>query len=512
MGGSLSREDQDDAEKKGSVEPCTSSCTPGSTVLCPKAGLYWSYLPDFYQACGGRDRLQGLSTHQVCEQFVKPMVKQGDQSFCEWLESQQHPSVAAQAAVFICHDWQSEFLKIIESLECHFGPAASDGSNDDTSTRHKRPIIWMSLFSLNPHKQYSSLDNPQWFHSLQSTITEIGRTVVVMVPHPSITPNHPPLLAPPITRAWCLLELYFTGAVTPLEFAMTEHQKKQFFQTLIEHDPNDMLHQIQALIDMERSHASVAQDKQAILRHIMLQSMGMAPANALVLDQYRNWVIATCQQALNECDNDTELLQLYNVMGELYRHQGNYVRAECQLERCFQISFQFDKKKRKELQPEICKAMHNLARLYHKQEHHAEAKTLLEDCLAQRKKLLGPSHPDTLSSINLLANILLRLGGDHQQTNHAAAMALYDDCWNQRKTVLGGNHPATLASMHNRAAIWLDRHKYDKAEPLFEACLEKELQLLGRYHPHTLVTMDNMVITYERKANTNVLAQSSKLD
>ena len=67
------------------------------------------------------------------------------------------------------------------------------------------------------------------------------------------------------------------------------------------------------------------------------------------------------------------------------------------------------------------------------------------------QRVLGPEHPDTLSSMNNLA-IALRDMGQHAEAaqQHRRALAI-------RQRVLGPEHPDTLSSMSNlamRLATW----------------------------------------------------------
>ena len=65
--------------------------------------------------------------------------------------------------------------------------------------------------------------------------------------------------------------------------------------------------------------------------------------------------------------------------------------------------------------------------------------------LVGRKRVLGDHHPDTLTSLNDLADIR-RILGDFQ-----GARQLFEQTSAARRRVLGDNHPETLWSMYNLA-------------------------------------------------------------
>jgi len=65
----------------------------------------------------------------------------------------------------------------------------------------------------------------------------------------------------------------------------------------------------------------------------------------------------------------------------------------------------------------------------------AKAITLYQDTLAARERVLGPDHPDTLSSRNNLAGAYQSAG------DLAKAITLYQDTLAASERVLGEEHP-----------------------------------------------------------------------
>ena len=152
----------------------------------PKDGVKLSYVAEFLAICGGREKLQGLTTTEVSEKFVKPMSESCQSSFCDMLKGQSHPAVGV-ASVFISHAWKYRFLEVVDALIYHF--------EDEPSI-----VIWFDLFSNNQHKAVD-LDFQWWSTTFKSAIEQFGRTVMVFAPW-----NDPI----PLTRGWCLFELYCT--------------------------------------------------------------------------------------------------------------------------------------------------------------------------------------------------------------------------------------------------------------------------------------------------------------
>lgn len=74
-----------------------------------KDGVKLSYIKEFYDACGGRDKLVGLTTTQVNDIYQKPMTVSSQLSFCEFLKRTNHPEYGI-ATIFISHAWKYLFL------------------------------------------------------------------------------------------------------------------------------------------------------------------------------------------------------------------------------------------------------------------------------------------------------------------------------------------------------------------------------------------------------------------
>ena len=73
-----------------------------SSLPFPKDGIRLSSMKDFYAACGGKDKLLGLTTTDVNEKYQKPITAASQLSYCDYLKLQRSPSVG-QAVVFISH-------------------------------------------------------------------------------------------------------------------------------------------------------------------------------------------------------------------------------------------------------------------------------------------------------------------------------------------------------------------------------------------------------------------------
>jgi serine/threonine protein kinase len=140
--------------------------------------------------------------------------------------------------------------------------------------------------------------------------------------------------------------------------------------------------------------------------------------------------------------------------------------------------------------PDTLASMNNLANSYRALGRHAEALALHRQTLERRKAQLGPDHPDTLGSMNNLANSCEALG------RHAEALALRQETLALQKARLGPDHPHTLGSMNNLANSYRALGWHAEALKLYEATLALQKARLGPGHPDTLTSMHNLANSY----------------
>jgi CHAT domain-containing protein/tetratricopeptide (TPR) repeat protein len=141
--------------------------------------------------------------------------------------------------------------------------------------------------------------------------------------------------------------------------------------------------------------------------------------------------------------------------------------------------------------PDTLTTVNILAELYQLQVRYAEAGPLYQRALEARERVLGRDHPDTLTTVNNLAE-LYRLQG-----RYAEAGPLYQRALEARERVLGRDHPNTLSSVNNLALLYRAQGRYSEVEPLYQRALEANERVLGREHPNTLTAVNNLAVLYK---------------
>ena len=99
---------------------------------------------------------------------------------------------------------------------------------------------------------------------------------------------------------------------------------------------------------------------------------------------------------------------------------------------------------------------------------------------------LGEDHPDTLSSMNNLFNVL------KEQGKWQEAEQLHREALKGMRPRLGEDHPDTLSSMNNLANVLQEQGKRQEAEQLHREALKVRRSRLGDDHPDTLSSVNNL--------------------
>jgi serine/threonine protein kinase/tetratricopeptide (TPR) repeat protein len=119
-----------------------------------------------------------------------------------------------------------------------------------------------------------------------------------------------------------------------------------------------------------------------------------------------------------------------------------------------------------------------------------DAIALLVTTLKQQLDKLGPDHPDTLDTRGNLANA-------YWSANRTAeAITLHETNLKLRESKQGPDHPGTLASRNNLANDYWQEGRIGEAIQLQERNLELRAAKLGSNHPETLTTRSNLALAY----------------
>ncbi|PXF61671.1 MAG: hypothetical protein C4B59_02085 [Candidatus Methanogaster sp.] len=140
--------------------------------------------------------------------------------------------------------------------------------------------------------------------------------------------------------------------------------------------------------------------------------------------------------------------------------------------------------------PDTVTSMNNLAMMLLAQGDLAEAREIQEQVLETSRQILGDEHPNTLTSMNNLA-LTLQAQGDL-----TGAQELQEDVLETSRQILGDEHPDTLKSMNNLAETLQVQGDLAEAREIQEQVLETTWRVLGSEHPSTSISAWNLFSTY----------------
>ena len=114
----------------------------------------------------------------------------------------------------------------------------------------------------------------------------------------------------------------------------------------------------------------------------------------------------------------------------------------------------------------------------------------LTDSVTRACDVLGPHHPDTLTSRNSLA-------GSYRDAGRLdKAIALYEQILEDSIRVLGLDHPRTLTSRFDLAGAYRASGRLEEAIALYEQVFSGRSRVLGPDHRSTLMSRDELAETY----------------
>jgi serine/threonine protein kinase/tetratricopeptide (TPR) repeat protein len=174
-----------------------------------------------------------------------------------------------------------------------------------------------------------------------------------------------------------------------------------------------------------------------------------------------------------------------------------------------------------------------LAERYHDLGLDEEALALSQSALAERQRVLGADHPDTLISLGNVGTYLSALGryseaedhyrealeksrrvrgddspetlncvanmgaGFRQQGKFSEAEGYYREALDGRRRVLGDSDPATLQSLNDWGMLLRDKGEFAEAEVVYRDVLAKRRSVLGEDHHETLGSINNLATLLE---------------
>ena len=392
-------------------------------------------------------------THSMCKRFLS------DPETAHFIGRPTH---------FFSHAWLQRFLGNVSALQRF---VQSRPPNEPAA------FFWYDCFAIDQHEcQYPDPDKPKkssewWADTFLKAIGQIGHTVMMLSPWDNPVP---------LTRAWCLWELYCTWQVGANFSVCLGTDQMESFHSALQEDLDRVLSAVGA-IDAEQAEAGNPADKERIFDAILrLLPRGFLDLNNQVKLRLREW---TYEVGLAQLDGmspiDRLSSRLIDDLTQYFSMQGQYERAEPLLiEAVLGRRSAFGDQDARTLS-----SISSLGALYSDRGKHDQGEPLLREALAARRATLGDDHSDTLKSLNALALLLFERG------EYSQAEPMYEEALAAHRRISTDLHPDTLTALNNLGLMYIEWGKLDRAEPVMQEALRGRRKTLGNLHPDTLITI-----------------------
>ncbi|OQR85254.1 hypothetical protein ACHHYP_12041 [Achlya hypogyna] len=288
---------------------------PSSATPLP-LGVTLAFFRHLIDLCGGRTKLQGHTTAQVCFDYIVPLTASTQLSLVEHIAADAATAHFVRPANwYISHAWSYLFLETVDSLEVFF---AQQQLTDEA-------VVWFCVFNNNQHRA-AGFPFEYWSSTFKSQLSAIGNVVMVMHPW-----NDPVVLR----RSWCVFEVYVavtTGA--RFEMAMAPDQLKLLIDDLDEVAYDRML----TAIKSEQSQTTVPSDRDGIFALIQAET-SFIEVDRLIFSTILTWIKrALHRQVTFQANTPVEQALTWKQLRSLYRVESDwsaYVRCSEQIYHCF---------------------------------------------------------------------------------------------------------------------------------------------------------------------------------
>jgi len=270
----------------------------------------------------------------------------------------------------------------------------------------------------------------------------------------------------PLTRGWCLFELYCTIIMNAkFEIAMSMNHMNEFFNDII-NDTKGRILEMFGTINVENSDCFKKEDLEAI-KEVVRKEVGFHKVNGMIFDKLRVWMIDITKAAVDGEEDIDRKLKLMDALGGVYQQQGLYDLSETIYQECLKQNKQL----KGDNDVETLLSLSNLANLYIDIKNYEKAEYLYLEGLTLSKQVLGYNHIHTINTMGNLANIY------KIQNKYDQSLALYLDVQVLQNQLFGTTHPNNFILMSNMADLYYQKQDYDQAEKLFIECINCRKQV-----------------------------------
>ena len=154
---------------------------------------------------------------------------------------------------------------------------------------------------------------------------------------------------------------------------------------------------------------------------------------------------------------------------------------------------------------QYAKLLHNSGWFEQAQGRYETAYKNISKAFEERERVLGSEHPDTLTNLGDLAEVV-KSQGKYEEAEDMNRRALHG-----REKILGKEHSDTLTIIHNLALVLQHQGKYKEAEELVQRVVDSRERTLGKEHPYTLMCTSNLAAFLDDQGKHEAAEEMSRL-
>lgn len=475
-------------------------------------GIRLSFLKIFMDLCGGRERLDGMTTREVWEQYILPGTQSASCSYCHMLiKDEKKKHFVGKASIFISHAWHLPFLSMVSTLLAKYTPPASSSSssssNDSASDNEDEVIVWLDIFCL----YYPPPVLPSTSTSIDPSVCVESEKSDWIVKHfqPFLASMPKVLILIDKTFAvfqytWCLFEIFCcdSSCLDLLYLESNELFWKNFFA-----EPSRRMEELLSF-SLGHSQTTLPSDRDALFKAI-LSTTSFNAFHVKVRQSLLQWLDDQLPlKSRMEHDIVLRAVWMYyhsrsseswQLLEDFWREEEGKTSRSSSSVPCLSSNSPSSisppsKKKIVKCRIRALIAMEEMivGAPPATQEENAVLQLVRRwrDTISLCQDVYGTNHVMTLSAMTHLAHCLAM----SKQVNEAES--LYETILHHRQGLQGDDHIDVSQVLQDLAQLYYHQRRYTEAEKLYRSCLERLTASLGIYHPRGVQILSRLGKVY----------------
>jgi tetratricopeptide (TPR) repeat protein len=177
----------------------------------------------------------------------------------------------------------------------------------------------------------------------------------------------------------------------------------------------------------------------------------------------------------------------YNSVGSAYAHMGEYSKELSYYEKALEIR----QKTLPSNHPDLATSYNNIGLVYDHTGEYSKALWYYEKAVEIRQKTLPPNHLDLATSYNNIGVVY------HHMGEYSKALSYHEKALEIRQKTLPPNHPDLTTSYNNIGSAYNHMGEYSKALSYYEKALEIGQKTLPPNHPGLATSYNNIGSVYD---------------